>query len=415
MILFYLLIWGMPLSQHHVWARFFGELTVIKYLGTACLLYSLIHVAARGEIPAFFRTKSACWFALLYLVATISYWSKGASQGWEMSPFMSYTAFLLLFIITLAVVDSLERLRGTLLIAIGSVAFASLYVLREYQKYHTIYIDFRPGWVVGDSNYFAASALLCLPLAFYLAREDRFLIVRWFCFGCLIVTLAAMILAASRGGFVGLLAAFIVVVWRSSQRFRNLAIVAGLLLPLLMLAPASPLQRFLHPSHGDEEAVHNRTIVWKAAWRMVELHPWAGVGLGNFKANVVAYEDQGEIAENIAHNAYLEIAAELGLPALLIFLSLLISVFITLEKVYRLTGSGSSLLKMSCLGIQAGLVGFAVSNCFVSGQYQKLFWLMLFLSMSMPALTEHARKRREVRMLEQIAPVPEDRPCPVEL
>ena len=38
MIFFYALVGVMPLTQHHFWARFVGELTIFKYIGGACVL-----------------------------------------------------------------------------------------------------------------------------------------------------------------------------------------------------------------------------------------------------------------------------------------------------------------------------------------------------------------------------------------
>ncbi len=391
MLFFYLLILVMPLATHPLWTRWVGELTVVKYMGAACLLYAVIHLSVRRTLPSFFSTWQARFFLILYVMATVSRFAKSLSSAVELSPFVSYTSFLLLLFVTVSIVDSLSRLRGVLLAAIGSVAWGSLYVIREWQKYHNVYRGFRPGWVVGDSNYFAVSALLCLPLALFLVCERQ---PRWeklFCLGSLLVTLGGMTVCASRGGFVGMVAAFIFVACRSRHRLRNLALGSVLLVPLSLLSAVSPLMRLLHPSHSDIESAENRTTVWKAGMRMIVAHPIVGVGLGNFKAVVRQYEDPGENRQFIAHNVYIEIAAELGLPALMVFLAILCSSYGVLERVRRRTARfGPPLLHHAAAGIQAGLVGYAVSAFFSSEQYQKLFWLMIFLSMCLPALVRGA-------------------------
>lgn len=388
MILFYVLIWVMPLAQHPIWSRFVGQLTVIKYLGAACLLYACFHVSARRKVPPYFQTWQARLFLLFFVLAGISYWKKGPAFSLEMNPFVSYASFLLLFFITLTVVDSLRRLRGALLAAIGSVAFASLYVLREWQKGHNVYADFRPGWVVGDSNYFAASALFSLSLAFYLMQERRPRWERLFCVGCLVLTLLAVTLCASRGGFLGLIAAFLFIVWRSRQRVRNVALAGALLLPLSLALPVSPVHRLLHPNYGDEVSQQNHLLAWKAGLRMIQAHPLAGVGLGNFKPLMPSYLDPEDKVGTMAHNVYVEIAAEMGLPGLLVFLLILYLSYKTLERVRRQTlRSGPALLYQSAIGIEAGLAGYSVASFFLSTEYEKLFWLMLFLSMCLFSLT----------------------------
>ena len=388
MILFYLLISVMPLSQHPLWAQFMGELTVFKYIGGVCLVYAVFHLGARRKLPPLFVTWQARLFVVFYLTTTVSYFTKERGQVvWEVSPFLSYTSFLLLFFITIAVVDSVRRLRWVLLVAIGSAAFGSLYVIREWQKYHNAYPGFRPGWVVGDPNYFTVSALLCLPLAFYLMLEGRSRAERFFCLSCLVVTLVAVILAASRGGFVGLGAAFLFVLWRSRQRLRNLVALGILVVPLSLAAPRSPVVRLLHPSRSDEQAAENRVTLWNAGLRMIRGHPVMGVGLGNFRRLVGQYEEPGATQQFVAHNTYVEVAAEMGLPALLVFLAILWLSYRTLERTRRrTTRSDPPLLRQAALGIEAGLVGAGLAIFFVSGQYQKLLWLMVFLSMCLPTL-----------------------------
>jgi O-antigen ligase len=396
MILFYFLVGIMPLSQHHIWGRMLGEFTVFKYIGAACILYAVLHLIVRRTIPPYFRTWQARLLVVFYLIAAASYFTKSLSTSFEFSPFLSYSSFLLLFLVTVTVVDSLRRLRWVMLVAVGSVAFASLYMVREWQKYHTVYQDFRPGWVVGDPNYFTVSALLALPIAFYMMLGSKRPWERVFCTGCLLVTLVAVTLGASRGGFLGLVVAFLFVVWHSRERLRNLVLVSALVLPLSLISTASPLGRLLHPSHGDKEAQESRTTVWLAGLHMIESHPMTGVGLGNFKPLVAEYEQGETVVDHIAHNSYIEVAAEMGLPALLVFLGILYFSYRTLGRVGA-SRSAPPFVSQAALGLQAGLLGSAIAIFFVSGQYQKLLWLTVFLSMCMPGLVQPsiAKKRME--------------------
>ncbi len=399
MILFYLLIFVMPLTQHRIWSRFVGELTVVKYVGVACLLYTIVHLAARRAVPDYFRSWQARLFVIFYLIAAASYFYRKAPASWD--PFFSYTSFLLLFFVTVTVVDSMHRLRRVLLVAIGSAGFASLYVLREWQKYHTINPDLRPGWVVGDANYFTVSALMCLPLAFYLMLEQG---PRWekaFCLGCLVVTLGAVTLAASRGGFLGLVVGFLFVVWRSRRRVRNLALVGALLIPVIVAAPTSPLERLLHPTVHDQGSAEIRKKLWKAGIQMIQANPFLGVGLGGFKGTVGQYAPPDEPLSNVAHSVYIEIAAEMGVPGLLAYLIMLCSSYWSMERLRR--QPLPSLLHQVALGIQAGLIGYSVSALFLSAQYQKLFWFMMFLTMCLPVLARSALAVQEGRRQSNVA------------
>jgi O-antigen ligase len=395
MILFYFLIGIMPLTDHRIWSQFVGELTMFKYVGAACVLYAIVRLATRRAIPSYFRTWQARLLVVLYLIATASYLTKSLPMPFERSPLMSYTSFTLLFFVTVTVVDSLTRLRWALLVAVGAVAFASLYVIREWQKYHNMFAGFRPGWVVGDPNYFAVSALLTLPIAFYLMLGARVPWERLFCAGCLLVTLLGITLGASRGGFLGLVVAFLLTVWHSQARLRNLALVSALILPLSLLSPISPLQRLLHPTSIETDAAETRTTVWRAGLHMMAAHPFIGVGLGSFKPMVPQYSRDDNPPDLIAHNAYVEIAAEMGLPALFAFLGILFFSYRTLNdaRVHALRAR-LPFVWQAALGLQAGLVGAAVAIFFVSAQYQKLLWVVIFLSMCLPELVRSSAGAR---------------------
>src|SRR5713226_5919749 len=119
-VIFYFLILVMPLSQHRIWAQFVGDLTGIKYLGIACLPYALFHLMRRGRPPSLFRTWQSRFFLMLYAIASISQILLSRTQWWG-SFWLTYTSMLVLFFITLVVVDSLARLRWAVLVAVGSL------------------------------------------------------------------------------------------------------------------------------------------------------------------------------------------------------------------------------------------------------------------------------------------------------
>ncbi len=69
----------------------------------------------------------------------------------------------------------------------------------------------------------------------------------------------------------------------------------------------------------SETSNARRIEIWKASLRSILKHPLLGVGIGNFP--VVVGEDLARAkAGSSAHNLYLNIAAEMGIPALLIAL-----------------------------------------------------------------------------------------------
>jgi len=391
MALFYFLIFIMPLENHPLWSQKVGGLTLFKYLGVACLFYAVFHLIERRVPPTFFRTWQSRFFVIFVMIASSSYLTKSLTAFDIILP---YVSFLLLFFITLTVVDSLDRLNRVLIVYVGSVAFASLYVIREWQKGG--FGETRPGWIVGDANSFGVIASLCLPVAFCLMLERRSRWERLFYAGSLLVTVVAVIAGASRGGFFGLLACFIFAALKSRRPVRTLLLASIIIIPISFLLPSSPVRRLLHPSWGDALSINTRTVAWNAGLRMIASHPFFGVGLANFKRLVLDYEDGPIAVQNIAHNTYIEVAAELGIPALIIFLALFLSSYLCLEKIRRQALQARiRLLEVAALGIEGGLVGYSVSAFFVNATHEKGLWLLIFLSMCLPVLGKRAARKSD--------------------
>ena len=94
---------------------------------------------------------------------------------------------------------------------------------------------------------------------------------------------------------------------------------------------------------------------WLVALQMLEVHPWTGVGLGNYKLNYVTYSaalastPRGEalalsaptVRAAQAHNEYVQVAAELGVLGLLALFGLLATLAVSLwRRIRRAQGVG---------------------------------------------------------------------------
>lgn len=95
-------------------------------------------------------------------------------------------------------------------------------------------------------------------------------------------------------------------------------------------AAGRPLPPVAEPVATTEQAIDFRLFVWRDAWRMVQAHPWTGVGLGNFR---YAFPQFREVSRNEAlclhpESSLLQLAAEAGLPTLAALLWLLAAIFV---------------------------------------------------------------------------------------
>jgi O-antigen ligase len=395
MIFFYWLVWILPLQKHPIWGREIGPLTVFECLGVVCFVYALGHIVAGQIVPPFLGTWETRLVLLLYLIEIFSVLTKWRGN---MSALIVYTSSLCLVFITISVVDTLRRLRWTVLTLVGSYGFASLFLIREWQYGRSLYSNFRPGWIVGDSNYFSATGIFAIVLAFYFMQGRR---PRWekaYCTACLLLIILAVTFCASRGGFLGLVVAAVCLVWRTRRRVRNLLLMSALVLPLSLALPVSPIHRLLDPS-TDYGSTQAHLEAWKASLRMIEAHPIAGIGLGNFKILMPSYvASRADIkVDSVAHNMFIEVAAELGLPALLIFLGIFCFTYRTLGRLRR-SSSTQPLIRETASALQAGLLGFAVAGFFVSAQEEKTSWMGFALMFCLMPLARSHKLARQVRV-----------------
>lgn len=410
MLFVLLLIIILPLKRHPIWTESGGDFTGTKYLGALCLLYALAYLVARKRFPRYLETSPARWYAVFFFLVFISAMSASATPlSTVYNPILGPSSLLLLGFILLSVIDSLKRLKLVLLASVASVGIASLYVIREWVKIHGWQTGSRGEWVVGDSNHFAVSIIAVIPLALYLGRVVRPGWERWLCRVCVPLSLVAVIIGASRGGLFGLVTAMLFCAARSGRRVRNTVAVLVLLATFNIAYPRSPLRRLLNPDIHDTGSEEAHRASWEAGLKMLEAHPVTGVGVGVFRLQMLRYAPGWYVGPPfMAHSAYVSTAAEMGVPGFVLFLGVLTSTLVTLEKVHRMKFA-PLLITQVAVGLQAALLGSSISIAFISAEHHEYLWLTIFESMCLVHLSRQLSRRR-VRVSQVAEKVPEAAP-----
>lgn len=238
MIFYYILVFAAPMPNHPLFEARVAGLSVVKWIGIACCAFALYQMSKRRRVPGFVSSIEARAFMALFCIAALSSVTLSKTDEITFRPMASYVSFALLFFITIALVNSYERLHTTLLAAIAGEALTSLYVIREFQASGGT--NLRPGYIAGDSNYFATCAVLVIPFAMYFAWKSTSRTERWFCAVSLLFILVAFTLASSRGGLIGLCVDIAYLVLRSGKSRKAAIAFVIILLPLLLFSPASP-------------------------------------------------------------------------------------------------------------------------------------------------------------------------------
>ena len=222
--------------------------------------------------------------------------------------------------------------------------------------------------------------------------------------------------AATRAA-LGLLLALITVILgltQSRAMLAALAVTVGVLVALwrprlaaagcLLLALGAglvaanrprPLLRWLRRS-GTTFSLSRRGDIWSRSLAMLHDHPWTGIGLGNFpRVQPLHYPFAIAIQESVthAHNLYLQVGLDLGLPGLVAYLAVLLSGLALAWQAWRRLRRPDmgwlGALATGLLGSQIALLSFGLLD--LGGWANKLAflpWWTLGLTVALHAQSE---------------------------
>jgi O-antigen ligase len=378
LLLLTILIMPFEMSPHlYLAPSFLGliyDVTAIKVLGMIGAGWALLKIGSGTGGDPVFRSPQARLFAGLLLGVLISA-TLNSSAVWALVKYFALVMFMPFVLTAVQTRDDLRRVIQTMVVAMTVVV--------PYALWQTTRWNGRLGVGLYEPNYFAANLVLVVPLAFALAGSETVAVRRalWAAAGCVLVV--AVLLTSSRGGYLGLVVAGLVYAYR---RRGIVAAVAALVFLVIAAAPMDVGQRALAtiatdrpPPPGVAESTHAHKALFWGGLQMVADAPIFGVGPQRFRDYSRRYT--GLDISYIAHNTYLELAAEAGVPVLVLFLLLVATAVGTLGRAARLHYADEDrAFAVWADGLRTGLIGFAVAGFFISAQYEKPFWLMIFLS-----------------------------------
>ena len=137
----------------------------------------------------------------------------------------------------------------------------------------------------------------------------------------------------SRGAWIACLSgvAIVLLLERRRLNFRRLIFVTTAIFLFLFLYVSSTQTgpgvagRIITSSPSSDDSVRNRILVWKASAQLIKTHPLFGTGYGTFMHAISAYKSPeiGNEQYRDAVNSYITLAAEAGVPTLILYLILI--------------------------------------------------------------------------------------------
>ena len=154
-------------------------------------------------------------------------------------------------------------------------------------------------------------------------------------------------------------------------------------------------------THGGT-SISNRLFLWQMALKLIETHPWIGIGLQQFyvyyeKVTVSTASRLNPTGISV-HNQYLEYAMESGVLWLLVFLALMVSIVYVCARHYRVAQRAErSVLLATMLLVVANMIIAFVDVPFDKAESGVFFFLITGL-----ALGTVTRIRQRLRFSKQV-------------
>lgn len=389
-----------------------SDLSATKLIGAGLGLILMLQLAS-GRLGGE-RLRSNLWPLLLAFLACYLL-SFCLSESWAMSALhlRELLIGLLLFVMTLLIARDLDL---TLLARLVTLSVSATCALAMYSsKYQD---QGRAQGLLDDPNVFALLIAFAVPLAIWLLLTSPNLRQRLLWLLCAGLLLAGMTRTESRSGLLVLLISlgiglyhYRVQLGRIRPRHLGLLMLAlALLLPAAAtVMPAKYLERIQSLSllksgvnaHKDD-SLGRRASYIVVGGKMIRDNPLLGSGPGTFPLHYAttgyakAFSANRKVTDlyRRAHNTYLELFSEIGLPGGLLFVGM---IALALRNFWAARGAWlrqHDVARADLLThLSMSMLSLGLFLMFLSAPNHKYLWIMLALSAVLRSQAEAAQQR----------------------
>jgi O-antigen ligase len=309
-----------------------------------------------------------------------------------------YLKTVIIFILMINLIDTRRRIFSLWKLVVVCGAALGVGAIRSYMKGDFAVKGLRIEGVVGgmfeNPNDLATALDLLLPFAVALTLISKG-VSRLFYLVCAAILAIGVLVTLSRGGFLGLIASGVVLLWKlgRGRRLKTMmaaGLICGILFAVMPGGYGARMATILDNEQDTTGSAQQRRELLERAASIAINRPVVAIGMGNFHIY--------SISEKEAHNAYLEIAAELGVMGLIAYLVVIIAPLRSLRRIERKTRDMRSKSEREMywlsVSIQGAFIAYMVCSFFASIQY---LWYLYYTAAYAVALRQiYAAEEMEV-------------------
>jgi putative inorganic carbon (HCO3(-)) transporter len=371
----------------------FGDFSIMKIVAILTLIVYIGGKLGRGEALSIWPLEMSMLSVIILLGIILTPIAAAPNASIEL---LTDTFFkvVVIFVLMINLVDTRMRLRMMMKLVVicgtgisaGSIAkFAEGKFTAQIQGVG-VRIEGVVGGIFGNPNDLAMALDLLLPLAIVLALTSG-PAGRLLYSACAFILSVGVVVTFSRGGFLGLAAAGGVLLWKLGRN-NKLTTAMAALAACLVLAMSMPvgyadrLFTIIHTEKDTTNSAQEREGEMKRALEIASRHLIFGIGLGNYP-----FYSNHAIR---AHNAYVELAGELGVSGLIAYLILIFAPLRSLKRIERETSGTHEPekreMRLLSIGVHAAIMSYVVCAIFSSAQYQWYLFYIVGYAMSLRRL-----------------------------
>lgn len=317
--------------------------------------------------------------------------------------FTIHMVSLSLVVVMVNSVKTMKELNRLITVLVFSATIVALIGLYQY----VVGVDIDAAWidvannpdikarvfsVFGNPNVLAEYLIMMIPLSISLMWYSKKLYKKVLFLGTSLVLILAIVLTMSRGGWLGFAFSALVFILLVDKRF--LLSIIPITLAGVYLLPQTYLNRILSIGNFNDSSNAYRLKMWEITMEIIGDYPLAGVGFGHlpFKQTFETYIRT--MPTYHAHNTFLEIAAELGIPGLIAFVILIFVVF--KYSIKELIKKEHTYISIISAGVLSGLAGVlahgAVENVLYLTRIIFSFWMLIGLLLVLLLLNKQVKE-----------------------
>jgi putative inorganic carbon (HCO3(-)) transporter len=252
-----------------------------------------------------------------------------------------------------------------------------------------------------DNNSFALMLNMMLPLLVGIAMTDERKWVRVTAAVMAALCVPTIFFTFSRGGLLTLCVVSALLLWRSKHRFLVAGVMAVVLIGFLALTSETVTDRYLDRAstiddYEEDGSAQGRINAWRTSWYVFLDYPVFGVGPNNLAAVFRRYSPEMD-RFRVAHNAYFQLLAESGLPALLLFVGALGAALWRMEVLRRSCQKSTAQpwVEVQARMLQIAIVAYMTGSMFLNTAYHEVIYHLIALTVCLEVVAAQTAEVRE--------------------